>query len=110
MDVFSMPEVKVGGNLFDGMVICVDRHSGWIVALPVNKVGLTGEKLARQLLDKWLDMGGGIPAVITSDQGSQFVSTWFRTMCASLGIRQAFSQAYRPQANGRAERAGRQHH
>ena len=29
-------------------------------------------------------------------------------MCARLGIRQAFSQAHRPQANGRAEAAGRQ--
>ena len=29
-------------------------------------------------------------------------------MCARLGIRQAFSQAYRPQANGRAEAAVRQ--
>jgi len=28
-------------------------------------------------------------------------------ICARLGIRQAFSQAYRPQANGRAEVAGR---
>lgn len=29
-------------------------------------------------------------------------------MCSQLGIRQAYSQAYRAQANGRAERAGRQ--
>ena len=28
-------------------------------------------------------------------------------MCARLGIRQAYSQAYRPQANGRAEVAGK---
>ena len=28
-------------------------------------------------------------------------------MCQRLGIRQAFSQAHRPQANGRAEVAGR---
>ena len=28
---------------------------------------------------------------------------WWRTICARLGIRQAWSQAYRPQANGRAE-------
>lgn len=28
-------------------------------------------------------------------------------MCARLGIRQAYSQAYRPQGNGRAEVAGK---
>jgi hypothetical protein len=49
----------------------------------------------------------GIPAVITSDRGPQFVGQWWRTMCARLGIRQAYSQAYRPQANGRAEFAGK---
>ena len=49
----------------------------------------------------------GIPSVITSDQGSQFSGQWWKTMCARLGIRQAYSQAYRPQANGRAEVAGK---
>ena len=49
----------------------------------------------------------GIPAIITSDQGSQFVGQWWRTMCARLGIRQAYSQAYRHQANGRTEVAGK---
>ena len=49
----------------------------------------------------------GIPAIITSDQGVQFTSQFFRTICARLGIRQAFAQAYRPQANGRAEVAGK---
>ena len=50
----------------------------------------------------------GIPSVITSDQGPQFASAWWKTMCARLGIRMAYSQAHRPQANGRAERAGGQ--
>ena len=49
----------------------------------------------------------GVPSVITNDQGSQFVGQWWRTMCARLGIRQAYSQAYRAQANGRAEVAGK---
>lgn len=50
----------------------------------------------------------GLPDVITSDQGSHFVSSWFDTMAAGLGVRQAFSQAYHHQANGRAEMAGQQ--
>ena len=50
----------------------------------------------------------GLPHVITSDQGSHFVSSWFEALAAGLGIRQAFSQAYHHQANGRAEMAGQQ--
>ena len=48
------------------------------------------------------------PSVITSDQGSQFVGSWWQTMCGALGIRCAYSQAYHHRANGRAERAGQQ--
>ena len=50
----------------------------------------------------------GIPVVIISDQGSQFAAKWFQTLCGRMGIRQAFSQAHRPQGNGRAEMAGKQ--
>jgi hypothetical protein len=95
------------GGEYNMMAICVDRHSGWIVALPVLEKGLTGARLARQMVkNHWRPFG--IPSVISSDQGSHFVSTWWTTLCSLLGIRQAFSQAYHHQANGRVERAGQQ--
>ena len=50
----------------------------------------------------------GVPSVITSDQRSQFVGSWWQTLCGCLGSRCAFSQAYHHRANGRAERAGQQ--
>ena len=53
----------------------------------------------------WGEMG--IPSIITSDLGSHFISEWWKAMCNRLGIRQAYSQAYRAQANGHAEVAGR---
>ena len=49
----------------------------------------------------------GVPYTVTSDRGSQFVSQLWGTLCARLGVRCAFSQAHRPQANGRAEVCGR---
>ena len=49
-----------------------------------------------------------VPAVICSDRGSQFVVTWFRTMCKHMGIRRAKTVAYHSRSNGRAEMAGRQ--
>ena len=30
MDVFSMPEVHIGKETFDCVVLCVDRHSGYV--------------------------------------------------------------------------------
>ena len=107
IDIFNMPATTSENQNFDCMACCVDRHSGWIVAIPLQYAGLTGPKLAQAMLkNAWRPFG--IPSLITSDQGSQFISSWWNTMCARLGIRQAFSQAYHHQANGRAERAGQQ--
>ena len=101
-----MPEVEHLGQNFDAFLMCVDRHSGWMIARPTQYDGLTGEKAAHLLLDNcWGELG--VPSIITSDQGPQFISAWWETMCARLGVRQAFSHAYFPQSNGRAEVAGR---
>ena len=75
--------------------------------MPCFDKGLTGAKVAKAMLKaQWRQFG--VPSMITSDQGSHFVSTWWQNMCAIMGIRQAFSQAYHHQANGRVERAGQQ--
>ena len=107
IDLFNMPSNKHEGNIYDMMAVCVDRHSGWIVAVPVQNKGLTGAKVAKAMLKyQWRPFG--IPSIITSDHGSHFTGEWWRTMDANLGIRQAYSQAYHHQANGRAEMAGQQ--
>jgi hypothetical protein len=106
VDVFSMKEVEYRGETYDAFLLCVDRHSGWIIARPTTKEGLTAEVAANLLLDTtWGEVA--VPSVVTSDQGPQFAARYFSTVCGRLGTRQAFSQAHRPQANGRAEVAGR---
>ena len=73
------------GILLDTLIVCVDRHSGWIVAIPERKVGLTGAKVALVMVKHhWRPFG--VPSVITSDQGSQFVGSWWQTMCGALGF------------------------
>ena len=48
----------------------MDRHSGWIVAVPERKVGLTGAKVALSMVQyQWRPFK--VPWVITSDQGSK---------------------------------------
>ena len=47
----------------------------------------------------------GIPHHITSDQGTQFISQWWKTLCSLLGIQQTYSHAYMHRGNGRAEQA-----
>ena len=107
LDVAIMPSVEWLGQEYDCMVICVDRLSGWIIAKPSLQEGLTAQKAAHLLLDGgWNEIG--IPSLITSDQGSQFIGYWWKTLCSRLGVRLAYSQAYRPQGNGKAESAVKQ--
>ena len=93
LDIVSMPDAEWEGEVFDCFLLCIDQHSSWCVARPSQKSGLTAEKAARLLLDSsWGEMA--IPAVVTSDQGPQFASQWWETMCARMGIRAAYSQAH----------------
>ena len=93
-------------NQYDSMLVLVDRFSGWILAIPTKKFGLTGEKAAHLVMERGWDIFG-IPQIISSDQGPHFANQFWRTLCGRLGIRQAFSHAHRPQGNGRAEVAGK---
>ena len=118
MDVFAMPEVTVEGETYDCVILAVDRHSGYIVAVPGKKskkkdkkdkhgVGLQAKTVAKAMIRHWLTIFD-VPAVIRTDRGSQFVGTWFKTMCKHMGIRHAKTVAYHSRSNGRAEVAGRQ--
>ena len=98
LDLFKMPPTNWAGQKYDTMAVCVDRHSGWMIATPHLEKGLTGAKVAKGMLyGNWRPFG--IPSIITSDQGSHFVGSWWKFMCSHFGIRQAFSHAYHHQAN-----------
>ena len=107
IDVFMMPVFKVGNEAFDCFVACVDRLSGWIVAFPATRLGLSAERVAKEMFARAWNFFG-MPRVVSSDQGPQFASAWWHTLCGCLGIRQAFGHAYHHQANGRAEVAGKE--
>ena len=46
----------------------------------------------------------GLPAVIVSDRGRQFVSILWKRICKILGIERRLSTAYHPQTDGATER------
>ena len=80
MDVFAMPEVTVEGEVFVCVILAVDRHSGYIVAVPGKKserkdkrdkhgVGLQAKTVAQAMIRHWLTVFD-VPAVICSDRGT----------------------------------------
>ena len=76
LDIFRLPLVLSRGKSFDSVAVCVDRHSGWVVAVPCVNKGLMGAFVAQKML-KWQWRPFGVPSVIKSDQVSLFVGSWF---------------------------------
>ena len=69
-------------------------------------MGLQAKTVANAMIRHWVTIFD-VPAVICSDRGSQFVGTWFKTMCKHMGIRHAKTVAPHSRSNGWAEVAGR---
>ena len=107
MDVFSMPEVHIRKQVFDSVVLCVDQHSGYIVAVPAGKKGLLAKEVAVMMIDHWLTVFG-VPRTICSDRGPHFTGGSFKAMGSPMRIRHAKSVTYLSRSNRRAKVGERQ--
>ena len=67
----------------------------------------TADVVARTFFEGWVASGYGIPNVLLTDNGSQFLAKFFQNFCKILGIKQVFTSAYRPSTNGQTERFNR---
>ena len=105
MDFLQLESCKgFDGKEYDYVLVIVCRLSGYIVAIPCRKAGLSSRILAELFLEKCVCFMG-IPNTIVSDQDHLISSKFFQTLCALVGIDQHFSIIYRPKGNGRAEAA-----
>ena len=108
MDASSMPEVHIGKEGFDCVLLCVDRHSGYVVAVPARKKGLLAKEVAVMMNLHLLSVFGA-HRTICSDAVFHLTGGWFKAMCSFMGKQHARSVAYLSRSNGRDEVAGRQH-
>jgi transposase InsO family protein len=74
-----------------------DELSKFLIAVPL--VDQTAEQVARAFVDHVV-LIYGIPQVILSDCGSQFLSDTFKGVRKLLGIKRIHSTSFRPQSNG----------
>jgi len=87
---------------FTAILVIVDRLTKQSLFLPTTDK-VTSEEVA-QLYFKNIFSRHGVPAHITSDRGTEFVSHFFRSLGSLLGIRLHFTSGYHPQADGQTER------
>ncbi|GFX44634.1 transposon Tf2-6 polyprotein [Trichonephila clavipes] len=82
----------------------VDRFTRWMEVIPT--ADMTAETVCRALLSVWISRFG-CPAIITTDQGTNFESSLFRELSNILGTNRIRCCAYHPKANGLVERLHR---
>ena len=76
------------------------RTTRWTEAIPLQSTSATA--CACTMFQGWIARFG-IPAVMTSDRGSQFTSSLWSALCSLLGIQHAQTTAYHPGGNSMVE-------
>jgi transposase InsO family protein len=79
----------------------IDRSSRWLEAIPLTS--METDTCMEALISNWIARFG-IPAIITSDRGSQFTSSIWAATCQQLGVKHITTMAYHPQSKGMVER------
>ena len=82
-------------------LILIDAHSKWIEAFQTNTT--TSTAVITELRTVYAKFG--LPEMIVTDNGSNFVSAEFEDFLRKNGIRHITSAPYHPSSNGLAERA-----
>jgi transposase InsO family protein len=82
------------------LIVATDYFTKWVEAEPLVHITDADSK---RFVWKNIITHFGIPRVLMSDNGSQFVSGPFREFCEQYGIRNHFSTPAYPQGNGQAE-------
>jgi transposase InsO family protein len=90
---------------FKYLFTITDRSTRWVEAIPVKN--MEAATIAGTLVAGWVSRFG-VPAVITSDRGTQFTSVVWEALCNRLHIQHITTTAFYPCSNGMVERCHRQ--
>ena len=98
------PLPPAGGEGYRYILSIIDRNSRWFELLPLTNIDAA--TVCRALVSGWISRYG-VPAVIYSDRGSQFVSSLWNNLGQLLGFKPSTTTSYHPQGNGLVERLHR---
>jgi transposase InsO family protein len=86
------------------VMVVTDYHTRWAeaFALKDHKARTVARVLVNEIFSRY-----GVPRLIQSDGGAEFVSKLLSEVCKMLGVEQRFTSPYHPQCNGLTERANR---
>ena len=87
------------------LLTMIDRSTRWFEAIPL--ASMTAEVVLETFIATWVSRFG-VPAKVTTDQGTQFTSGTWASWCVERGIEHIKTTAYHPKSNGMVERLHRQ--
>jgi len=90
------PSTGTDGKSYDCIFVIVCRLSGYIIAIPCQKKGLTANDPGR-VVSKDRASFMGLPNEILSDNDKLICSNFFTRLCELAGIEQHSAIVYRPQ-------------
>jgi len=103
---FSHVHIDIVGPLpsshrFQYLLTLIDRMSRWPEVAPLTSIST--ESCVRAFISTWVARFS-VPAILTSDRGTQFTSSVWSGVCATLGISPSTTTSFHPQSNGMIER------
>lgn len=96
-----LPETPKGNT---NILVMVDQFTKWVEIIPLPSQ--TAEETARAMVDQVFTRIG-CPLTIHSDQGRNFESSLFKSICEAFHVHKTRTTPYRPCANGQVERFNR---
>jgi len=87
---------------FDTILVIVDRLSKQAIFIPTHDT-ITSAELARLFVTHVFSKHR-VPAHVTSDRGSEFISYFFCSLGTALDMRLHFTSGYHPEANSQVKR------
>ena len=88
---------------YTAILVVVDRLSKQAIFIPTHDTVISTELAKLFLLNVFSKHG--VPAHVTSDRGSEFVSHFFRSLGKALNMGLHFTSGYHPEGDGQTKRA-----
>ena len=90
----------------DSILVFVDRLSKMVRTVPVQKDGLSAQRIVEAFIDTVFKLHG-MPKRIITDRASTFTGEFYHAMMDVFGTQLSHTTAFHPQSDGQTERANR---
>lgn len=101
MAVDLVEELPATAEGYKHLLTAQDNFSKFIWAVPLRTK--SADEVAKAFAEE-IVLKHGIPEVVLSDQGTNFLSKIFKQLCKTFGIEKIQTSSHRPQSNGSLER------